>query len=45
MKDVQDGKNLVELKLDDLITQMNSIRSAKNNLSINLKPRLSCSYS
>ena len=30
MKDVQDGKNLVELKLDDLITQMNGIRSAKN---------------
>ena len=29
MKDVQDGKNLVEMKLDDLITQMNSIRSAK----------------
>ena len=30
MKDVQDGKNLVEMKLDDLITQMNGIRSAKN---------------
>ncbi len=30
MKDVQDGKNLVEMKLDDLITEMNGIRSAKN---------------
>lgn len=30
MKDVQDNKDLVEMKLDDLITQMNGIRSAKN---------------
>jgi len=30
MKDVQDGKNLVETNLDDLITEMNGIRSAKN---------------
>ena len=30
MKDVKDGKNLVEMKLDDLITEMNGIRSAKN---------------